>query len=138
MAPAAVGTVVVTGILVAGLALYLIMINLSLHRISTSLDSVYGAVCGITNQLQPAPGVVESIATDVGAVQGALHGLLELATGDLPHAAPPPVPAAVAAPVPAAVAAAAPPTEPEPVGAAGKPTFRTSKPNLPPPVHRRH
>lgn len=120
MAPAAVGTVVVTGILVAGLAIYLIMIASNLATISRALDSVLAGVTGIAGQVKPAPGVVGSIARDVGAIQGALHGLIALATGG---AAPAP-----AAPAPAARGRAA--------AAAPAPSGR-SRPNLPPPVHNR-
>ncbi|MDQ1392462.1 MAG: hypothetical protein QOF30_1439 [Acidimicrobiaceae bacterium] len=122
MAPAAVGTLVVTAVLVAGLAIYLIMIATNLQKISAALDVVLGAVTGIAGQVKPAPGVVGSIARDVGAIQGALHGLIALATGGAA-----PAPAAPAAPSRSSARAAA---APAPSG--------RSRPNLPPPVHRRH
>ena len=57
MAPAAVGTLAVTGLLVVGLALYLVVIAANLARISSALDSVYAAVEGIAGQVKPAqPG----------------------------------------------------------------------------------
>lgn len=126
MAPAAIGTVAVTGLLVAGLALYLIMIAANLAKISASLNTVYRAVEGIANQVKPAPGVVGSIAEDVGAIQGALHGLIALATS------------APAAPAPAAPPVAAPAPAPARTPARAAVSSGRSRPNLPPPVHRRH
>ncbi len=120
MAPAAIGTLAVTGLLVAGLAIYLIMIATSLQKISATLSTVYGAVDGIANQVKPAPGVVGSIADDVGAIQGALHGLIALATSQPPAAPAPPAPSRRAAPAAAGTSSGG------------------ARPNLPPPVHRRH
>jgi hypothetical protein len=137
MASAAVGTLAVTGLLVAGLALYLIMIAANLHKISKSLDTVYGAVAGIAGQVKPAPAVVGAIADDVGAIQSALHGLIDLATS-----APPPAPAAPA-PAPAAMAPSAAPAPAAAAASASAPRrpLRAARlggrPNLPPPVHRR-
>jgi hypothetical protein len=123
----AVGTLVVTAILVAGLAIYLIIIATNLAIISKALDSVLAAVTGIAGQVKPAPGVVGSIARDVGAIQGALHGLIALATGG---AAPAP---AAPAPAPRRGAAAA-RSAAAPAPASGG----RVRPNLPPPVHNRH
>jgi hypothetical protein len=121
-------------LLVAGLALYLILIAANLAKISAALNSVYKAVEGIANQVKPAPGVVGAIATDVGAIQGALHGLIALATAAPAPAAPASVPAGADAPPPRVAVAAAPAVSTRrSSGAAGR-----SRPNLPPPVHRRH
>ena len=132
MAPAAVGTVVLAIFLVAGVAVWLIAVPVKLQQITHSLDTVLDAVTGIAGQVKPAPGVVGSIARDVGAIQGALHGLIALATGGAPApaaAAPAPAPAPARTPGRrvASSAAAAPADAPE----------QRSGPNLPPPVHRR-
>lgn len=146
MASAAIGTVAVTALLVAGLALYLIIIAANLAKISSALDTVYKAVEGIANQVKPAPGVVGAIATDVGAIQGALHGLIALATA-APAPAPVPAPAAAAAaPVgggvdasPSRIAAAtAVASAPASSGRRAAGSAGRNRPNLPPPVHRRH
>ncbi len=129
MAPAAVGTIVITVILVAGLAVLLTVIATSLSQISRTLDTVLGAVTGIAGQVKPAPGVVGSIARDVGAIQGALHGLIALATGG---AAPAPAPAPARPTRVAARSAGAPSS----LDAAPEPA-RRSGPNTPPPIHRR-
>src|ERR1700722_19510673 len=73
MAPAAVGTLAVTIFLVAGAAIWLIMVAVSLHQITFQLDTVLKAVTGIAGQVKAAPGVVSAIARDVGAIQSALH-----------------------------------------------------------------
>jgi hypothetical protein len=82
-------------------------------------------VTGIAGQVKPAPGVVGSIARDVGAIQGALHGLIALATGG-------------AAPAPAAPVRAATTRSPRSSLAAEPASGQRSGPNRPPPVHRRH
>jgi hypothetical protein len=76
--------------------------------------------------VKPAPGVVGSIARDVGAIQGALHGLIALATGG-------------AAPAPAA-AAPAPSRGPARSARSSAPAAPAGRggPNTPPPVHRRY
>lgn len=124
IAAPAYGTFVVTAILVLGLAAYLIIIATNLAVISKALDSVLAAVTGIAGQVKPAPGVVGSIARDVSAIQGALHGLIALATGG---AAPAPAPAAAPARGPARSSA-----RPASAVATGR-----SRPNLPPSVHNR-
>lgn len=98
MAPEVAGLLAATALLVVVLALYLIVIAVNLKKISEALDIVLSATVGIANQVKPAPGVVGSIARDVGAIQSALHGLIALATGGAAPAAP----AAAAAPAPAA------------------------------------
>jgi hypothetical protein len=129
MAPAAVGTLVATFVLVAALAIYLILIAVNLRKISAALDTVYGAVEGIAGQVEPAPGVVAAIANDVSAIQSALHGLITLATSG-------PAPAPVAAPPTASgprrrrVAVAPDATE----APAAEPA-RPRGPNFPPPIH---
>lgn len=125
MAAPAVGTLVVTAVLVLALAIYLIMIASNLTIITNALDSVLAGVTGIANQVKPAPGVVGSIARDVGAIQGALHGLIALATGG---AAPAPAPAPARGPARGGRAAAP----------AAAPSTGRVRPNLPPPVHNRH
>ncbi len=140
MASAAIGTVAVTALLVAGLALYLILIAANLAKISRALDTVYKAVEGIANQVKPAPGVVGAIATDVGAIQGALHGLIALATAApaAAPAAPAPVAAGVDAPRSRGAAATAVAAAPAVSTRRSAASAGRSRPNLPPPVHRRH
>jgi len=123
----AVGTLVVTAILVLALAAYLIIIATNLAVISGALDKVLAAVTGIAGQVKPAPGVVGSIARDVGAIQGALHGLIALATGGAAPAPAAPAPAPSRGVRSSARAAA-------PAPASGG----RVRPNLPPPVHNRH
>ncbi len=121
MAPAAVGTVAVTIFLVAGAAVWLILVSINLQQITHQLDTVIEATTGIAGQVKPAPGVVGAIARDVGAIQGALHGLIALATGGAPAA---PAPTRSPARASAASASAAP--------------AQRSGPNRPPPVNRRY
>jgi hypothetical protein len=129
MAPAAIGTVVLTAVLVAGLAVWLIVVATSLQKVSGNLDIVLGAVTGIAGQVKPAPGVVGSIARDVGAIQGALHGLIALATGGAAPAPPPP-PRATATRVASRGSTSS-------LAAVDDAPAQRSGPNLPPPVHRR-
>jgi hypothetical protein len=114
--------------LVLGLAIWLLIVATSLTEIEGKLNIVIKAVTGIAGQTKPAPGVVGAVARDVGAIQGALHGLIALATGG-------------AAPAPAAPArATAPPARgprsslaAEPSAARGGNARRT-----PPSLHNRH
>lgn len=126
IASPAYGTFAVTAVLVLALAIYLIMIATNLTTITRALDQVLAGVEGIANQVKPAPGVVGSIARDVGAIQGALHGLIALATGGAAPAPAAPAPARGPARSSARSAAA-------PVATGGR-----VRPNLPPPVHNRH
>jgi len=118
MAPAAVGTLAVTIFLVAGAAIWLIMVAVSLHQITFQLDTVLKQVTGIAGQVKAAPGVVTSIARDVGAIQSALHGLIALATGGG-------APGPGRAPAPAPKAAPEPAPEPAPASS-GRGNIRTS------------
>jgi len=121
MAAAAVGTIAVTIFLVAGAAVWLIMVAVNLQQITHQLETVQEAATGIAGQVKPVPGVVSAIARDVGAIQGALHGLISLATSAAP--APGPRPARAAATTAAPVADAPAPR---------------SGPNRPAPVNRRY
>jgi hypothetical protein len=112
MAAAAVGTLVVTIFLVAGAAIWLIMVAVALQQITFQLDVVLKSVTGIAGQVTAVPGVVTSIARDVGAIQSALHGLVALASGAAAASGP------GRAPAPAPVA---PTPAPEPVSS-GRPT----------------
>jgi hypothetical protein len=89
MSAAAVGTIIVTIFLVSGAAVWLIWVSITLQQVAVALDTVIDETSGITAQVAPAPGVVASVARDVGAIQSALHGLINLATaGGGPRRAP--------------------------------------------------
>ncbi|HEX3538867.1 MAG TPA: hypothetical protein VHT75_00365 [Acidimicrobiales bacterium] len=153
MASAAIGTIAIATILVLGTAVWLISMAVSLQQITGELDTILGMVTGIAGQVKPAPEVVGAIARDVGAIQGALHGLISLATSGGPAparaaatraAAAPAPPRAAAAPAPARAAAAAAPAPAPAAGPARREATQTfaepetrSGPQTPPPVHRR-
>lgn len=79
MAGAALALMVVGAYLVAGVAIWLLLVSTLLDQISTRLDIIINATSGIASQVEPAPEVVNSIASDVGAIQSALHGLISQA-----------------------------------------------------------
>lgn len=95
MSAAAVGTIIVTIFLVSGAAVWLIWVSITLQQVAVALDTVIEETSGITDQVAPAPGVVASVGRDVGAIQSALHGLINLATagGGRPSRSPAPEPA---------------------------------------------
>lgn len=76
MAPAAVGTLVGTAIVVGAIALYLIIVVGILYRVSFTLGTVLIGVRSITEQAQPLGQVVGDISANVNAIEDALHGLL--------------------------------------------------------------
>ena len=83
MAGAAVGMMVVGAFLVAGVAIWLLLTATSLDQIGTRLEIINRATSGISDQLEPAPGVVDGIARDVEAIQTALHGLVGVAASSV-------------------------------------------------------
>jgi len=67
---------IVGAFLVAGVAIWLLLVSTLLDQIATRLDIIIDATTGIEGQVAPAPEVVNGIASHVGAIQSALHGLL--------------------------------------------------------------
>lgn len=76
MAGAALAMMIVGAFLVAGVAIWLLLVSTLLDQINTRLGIINSATSEIEAELAPAPEVVGAIATDVGAIQSALHGLI--------------------------------------------------------------
>lgn len=75
MSPAAVAAIVVTGVLVAALAFYLIWVVMILRRLTDTLGKVVFGVGSIAHRVQPVEGIVAEINADLTAVAGALETL---------------------------------------------------------------
>lgn len=76
MPAAAVVTVVLAGIALVAIAGYLVRIALHLRRVSSSLQTVLGAVAAMPEKTAPIEPVVGSIKQDLGAARGILQDLL--------------------------------------------------------------
>jgi hypothetical protein len=76
IAPAVIGLLVGTAVLVAALAIYLIAIVWILWDVSFTLGTVLIGVRAIANQVEPVGDVVAGIAANVSAIDNALGGLL--------------------------------------------------------------
>jgi len=70
---------VVTGVLIAALAFYLIWVVLILRRLTDTLGKVVFGVASIAHRVQPVGGLVGDINGNLGAVADALETLV----GDL-------------------------------------------------------
>jgi len=75
MSSAAVAALVVTGVLVAALAFYLIWVVLILRRLTDTLGKVVFGVGSIAHRVQPVGPVVTELNADLGAVADALEAL---------------------------------------------------------------
>ena len=77
MSAAAVAAIVVTGVLVAALAFYLIWVVLILRRLTDTLGKVVFGVASIAHRVQPVEGLVGEINGDLIAVADALEALAD-------------------------------------------------------------
>ncbi|HEV8056323.1 MAG TPA: hypothetical protein VGP51_07540 [Nocardioidaceae bacterium] len=75
MSAAAVAAIVVTGVLVAALAFYLIWVVLILRRLTDTLGKVVFGVASIAHRVQPIGPIVGELNGDLGAVADALEEL---------------------------------------------------------------
>jgi hypothetical protein len=72
---AAIAALVVTGVLVAALAFYLIWVVLILRRLTDTLGKVSFGVAAIAHRVQPVEGLVGELNQDLGDVAVALEDL---------------------------------------------------------------
>ncbi len=75
MSAAAIAALVVTGVLVAALAFYLLWVVVILRRLTDTLGKVAFGVGAIAHRVQPVEGLVEEINGDLIGVAGALEAL---------------------------------------------------------------
>ncbi len=76
MSLAGIAALVVTGVLVATLAFYLIWVVLILRRLTDTLGKVVFGVASIAHRVQPVEGLVGDINGNLGAVADALETLV--------------------------------------------------------------
>lgn len=72
---AAIAALVVTGVLVAALAAYLIWVVFILRRLTDTLGKVVFGVAAIAHRVQPIGEVVTELNSDLGAVADTLESL---------------------------------------------------------------
>lgn len=88
MSTAAIAALVVTGVLVAALAFYLLWVVVLLHRLTDTLGKVVFGVGSIAFRVEPVGPVVAQINGDLTAVAEALEQLCaDLGVGVGVHAA---------------------------------------------------
>lgn len=75
MSSAAIAALVVTGVLVAALAFYLIWVVFILRRLTDTLGKVVFGVDAIAHRVQPVGTIVTELNSDLGAVADALEAL---------------------------------------------------------------
>lgn len=75
MSAAAVAALVVTAVLVAALAFYLLWVVLILRRLTDTLGKVVFGVSSIAHRVQPVKGLVSEINVDLTGVADALEAL---------------------------------------------------------------
>ncbi len=75
MSTAAIAALVVTAVLVAALACYLIWVVLILRRLTDTLGKVVFGVASIAHRVQPVEGLVAEINGDLSGVADALEAL---------------------------------------------------------------
>ncbi len=75
MSAAAIAALVVTAVLVAALACYLIWVVLILRRLTDTLGKVVFGVASIAHRVQPVEGLVTEINGDLSGVADALEAL---------------------------------------------------------------
>ncbi len=76
MSAAAITAIVVSGVLVAALACYLIWVVFILRRLVDTLGKVVFGVRSIAHRVEPVGPLVTEINGDLGAVAGALEALI--------------------------------------------------------------
>ncbi|MDQ3526634.1 MAG: hypothetical protein M3424_01850 [Actinomycetota bacterium] len=76
MSGSAIAAIVVTGVLIAALAFYLIWVVLILRRLTDTLGKVVFGVASIAHRVQPVEGLVDDINGNLGAVADALETLV--------------------------------------------------------------
>jgi hypothetical protein len=72
----AIAAIVVTGVLIAALAFYLIWVVLILRRLTDTLGKVVFGVASIAHRVRPVGGLVGDINGNLGAVADALETLV--------------------------------------------------------------
>ena len=77
MSAAAIAALVVTGVLVAALAFYLLWVVVILRRLTDTLGKVVFGVASIAHRVQPVEQVVGEINGDLIAVADALEALAD-------------------------------------------------------------
>ncbi len=77
MSAAAVAALVVSGVLVAALAVYLIWVVLILRHLTDTLGKVVFGVAAIAHRVEPVGGLVTGINGNLGAVADALEALAD-------------------------------------------------------------
>lgn len=75
MSSSAVAALVVTGVLVAALAFYLVWVVFILRRLVDTLGKVLFGVSAIAHRVEPVGPVVSELNADLGAVADALEAL---------------------------------------------------------------
>ncbi len=75
MSAAAIAALVVTGVLVAALAFYLLWVVVILRRLTDTLGKVVFGVRSIAHRVQPVGGIVGEINGDLVGVADALEAL---------------------------------------------------------------
>lgn len=75
MSAPAIVALVVTGVLVAALAFYLIWVVVILHRLTDTLGKVVFGVDAIAHRVEPIGPIVTNLNADLGAVADALETL---------------------------------------------------------------
>ena len=75
MSAAAIAALVVTGVLVAALAFYLLWVVVILRRLTDTLGKVVFGVAAIAHRVDPVQGLVGEINGDLIGVAGALEAL---------------------------------------------------------------
>jgi len=74
---AAVAALVVSGVLVAALAAYLIWVVLILRHLTDTLGKVVFGVAAIAHRVEPVGGLITGINGNLGAVADALEALAD-------------------------------------------------------------
>ena len=77
MSAAGIAALVVTGVLVAALAFYLLWVVVILRRLTDTLGKVVFGVAAIAHRVQPVEGLVGEINGDLIAVADALEALAD-------------------------------------------------------------
>ena len=77
MSAAGIAALVVTGVLVAALAFYLVWVVVILRRLTDTLGKVVFGVASIAHRVQPVEGLVAEINGDLTAVADALEALAD-------------------------------------------------------------
>ncbi|MBA2640258.1 MAG: hypothetical protein H0U77_09785 [Nocardioidaceae bacterium] len=76
MSAAAIAALVVTGVLIAALAFYLLWVVVILRRLTDSLGKVVFGVAAIAHRVQPVESIVGEINGDLTDVADALEALV--------------------------------------------------------------